>query len=126
MSYNSHDLLESINRFAYTLAEGDVEISYVSQTFFIFVCNVLAQIFSIKRIVHPPRTLENVGFFLPDGEVELDDEDFGLESAEVDDNDNGSQEQADEDVRKSCPMYVLFLLHRLHCRYQYKQVMNYG
>ncbi|KIH47268.1 hypothetical protein ANCDUO_22672 [Ancylostoma duodenale] len=52
----------------------------------------------MKRIVHPPRTLENVGFFLPDGEVELDNEDYGLESAMVEDSDSGGQEEAEEDV----------------------------
>ncbi|KAL6738169.1 hypothetical protein Aduo_011746 [Ancylostoma duodenale] len=79
LMYNPRELSESINRFAYILAEGDVEIS-------------------MKRIVHPPRTLENVGFFLPDGEVELDNEDYGLESAMVEDSDSGGQEEAEEDV----------------------------
>ncbi|RCN31087.1 helicase protein [Ancylostoma caninum] len=82
LTYNPRELSESINRFAYVLAEGDVEIS-------------------MKRIVHPPRTLENVGFFLPSGEVEIDNEDYGLESAMLDDSDSGGQEEAEEDVTKT-------------------------
>ncbi|EYC14511.1 hypothetical protein Y032_0040g247 [Ancylostoma ceylanicum] len=85
LMYNPRELSESINRFAYVLAEGDVEIS-------------------MKRIVHPPRTLENVGFFLPNGEVEIDNEDYEIENTEVDYSDSGGQERVVEDVSKSFDM----------------------
>ncbi|ETN82963.1 helicase protein, partial [Necator americanus] len=81
LSYNPSELSEIINRFAYTLAEGDVEIS-------------------VKRIVHPPRTLENVGFFLPDGEVELDVEEYVLEDADEFDDSNQEKEECLDDVPK--------------------------
>ncbi|EYC14510.1 hypothetical protein Y032_0040g247 [Ancylostoma ceylanicum] len=103
LMYNPRELSESINRFAYVLAEGDVEISYVSHVFF-NLCTILIIVFSMKRIVHPPRTLENVGFFLPNGEVEIDNEDYEIENTEVDYSDSGGQERVVEDVSKSFDM----------------------
>ena len=38
--------------------------------------------FSLKRLVSPPRILEDVGFFTPDGEVKIDDDKQEEEGAE--------------------------------------------
>ncbi|KAE9417757.1 hypothetical protein Angca_008420, partial [Angiostrongylus cantonensis] len=54
--YHEDELVGLINQFTFLLSEGNLEIY-------------------MKRIVHPPRTLEEVGFFTPDGEMELDTED---------------------------------------------------
>lgn len=54
--YCENELVALINEFTFLLSEGSLEIS-------------------MKRIVHPPRTLEDVGFLIPHGKVELDTED---------------------------------------------------
>ncbi|CAJ0602732.1 unnamed protein product [Cylicocyclus nassatus] len=80
LHYDPRELSESINRFAYALAEGDVEIS-------------------MKRMVHPPRNLENVGFFLPDGQVEVDADQFEFETmVELDNHDSEQEEQLKQEA----------------------------
>ncbi|KAK6030235.1 helicase associated domain protein [Ostertagia ostertagi] len=54
--FSARVLTDLINRLAYQLCEGDIEIS-------------------MKRMAHPSRNLEDVGFFTPDGEIELEMED---------------------------------------------------
>ncbi|XGW27233.1 hypothetical protein V3C99_007665 [Haemonchus contortus] len=54
--FSARVLTDLINRLAYQLAEGDIEIS-------------------MKRMAHPSKNLEDVGFFTPDGEVQLEFED---------------------------------------------------
>ncbi|KHJ75778.1 hypothetical protein OESDEN_24606, partial [Oesophagostomum dentatum] len=67
----------------------------------------LTGLFRMKRMVHPPRNLEDVGFFLPDGEVELDVEEVEVDITEEEEDNNEREEQVednapnqtDEDVR---------------------------
>ncbi|WKY07251.1 hypothetical protein Q1695_007019 [Nippostrongylus brasiliensis] len=61
--YDAGELSDLISKFAYLLANADIEIS-------------------LKRMAHPSRSLEDTGFFTPDGEVELDvkEDDYILEN----------------------------------------------
>ncbi|KAK6045639.1 hypothetical protein COOONC_16856 [Cooperia oncophora] len=83
--FSARILTDLINRLAYQLCEGDIEIS-------------------MKRMVHPPKTLEDVGFFTPDGEVELELEDPPVDqSMKVEAVEDEDGEDSEERTRSDVP-----------------------
>ncbi|KAJ1347611.1 Pfam:DUF1605, partial [Parelaphostrongylus tenuis] len=82
--YHEGELVALINQFTFLLSEGSVEIS-------------------MKRIVHPPRTLEDVGFFTPQGDMELDREDEEFKEANLQEHCLDSDEEVTT-VKSETPM----------------------